>query len=232
MRFMKALLALSACLALSAIATDAAHGAEQWTVGSEGSGPGSTLAGQEALEVSGGPFTLTSKVLGAEIRLTAQSAECELACVVFGAGQGEDRLVFRFVTVDPSTCSVRNPGGTVGTISTNSLRAKIIMDPTAGSTLVFEKLEPVLTSHGLAELEFAGVTCPLAGTVVKVKGTVTGQSPNKTGTLKTVQSLTFGPSQQTTGGGALTLGSEPAQLEGTANTKLAGAHEGEAFGSD
>jgi hypothetical protein len=147
MRLRKTLLALVACFALTAVAASAAQATTQWTRGAEGSGPGTTIT-SETVKVSGGPFVLTSKVLGAEIKLTAEKVECTstATCTISGAGESAGQLTFTNVKVDPSTCSASNPGGTIGTINTTALKDLIIMDPTAGSTTVFDKFEPTTGS--------------------------------------------------------------------------------------
>lgn len=66
MRFEKSLLALVACMTVAAFGSNAAQASpgSKWTVGAEGTGPGTTLS-SETVEVSGGPWTLSGSVLGA-----------------------------------------------------------------------------------------------------------------------------------------------------------------------
>jgi hypothetical protein len=71
-----------------------------------------------------------------------------------------------------------------------SNRSKTVVLPVVVSILIRSKSELVLI---VAEIELSGAACPLAGNVVKIKGTLTGQSPNLTGALRKVQSLVFGP---------------------------------------
>lgn len=227
MRFRKMLLALFACMALGAVAANAAS-AEQWTVGTEGTGPGTTLS-SETVSVSGGPWTLSSTVLGTTVELHAESVSCTsgVECKIFGAGESSGKLTYNNVTVvKPANCTV--PGGS---ITTNALKDKVIMDPTAASSTVFDKFEPV-TGTTFVEIEFGGELCALEGLVAPVAGTVTGEASHATGFLSVQQSLTFGAAQQKTGGGKLTLGSNEATLTGTAVNVLSGANKGSAFGTD
>lgn len=235
MRFKKTLLALFACMAVAAFAANAAQASPgaKWTVGAEGTGPGTTLS-SETVEVSGGPWTLSSTVLGAPIVIHANSVECtpNVECKIFGEGSSSGSLTYTGVTVtEPSTCSANSPGQPVGTISTNPLKDTIIMDPSNAEGPVFDKFEPA-SGTTFVEIELTGAECPFAGVTAPVTGSATGEASHPTGFLAVEQKLTFGSAQQATGGGSLSLGKAPATLNGTAINKLKGANKGSAFGVD
>jgi hypothetical protein len=231
MPFRKGIVGFVVCLVLAATTADAAQAA-QWTVGAEGTGPGTTLL-QEEVEIEGGPLTLTSTVLGTPISLTAKSVECspEIVCFIFGAGESRGRLTYANIKVDPSTCSVNSPGQSAGTIQTKPLVDKIIMDPIAGSTVIFDKFSPA-SGTTFAEIELTGASCPFSELSAKITGTLTGESLDPTGHLTVDQLFVFGSTQQTTGGGSLKLGTATAVLSGVINTFLGGINFGWAFGAD
>jgi hypothetical protein len=239
MRFKKIALALFACMALGAFVANAAQAAG-WEIGTteNQNGGGAVIAsgthqGVSCTKHSGSTLVLSSTLLGTPITLTAGGIECVGATIdnTTESGHSEGKLKFTSVTVSPSTCSV--PGGS---ITTNALTDHVIMDPTAGSTVVFDKF---FTESGpFVEITLEGATCPLAGTTAPVNGSACGEAvnnnlaaANKTGTLTKVQTLLFGSSQQTTGGCSLTLGKSAAVLSGAVDNSLSGTHVGSPFGS-
>jgi hypothetical protein len=208
MRFRKIALALVACLALTAVAANAAQAAT-WKVAGAG------FTGNKAITVSSpAGFTLTSKVLGAEVVLKATGLECSGTCnIVGGTSEATGALKYTGVTfTTPSTCAV-----TGGSITTTALKANVIMDPSGGEA-TFVSFAPA-SGTTFAEIPISGASCPLAGNTVKVKGIATGRS-NNTGVEVAEQPLVFSAAEQTTGGGSLTLGTETATLAGTAINKL------------
>jgi hypothetical protein len=235
MRLKKTLLALVACMALAAFGANAAQATPgaQWTVGAEGSGPGTTLS-SETVNVSGGPWTLSSSVLGAPIVLHAEEVECSpnATCEIFGEGSSRGSLTYTEVTVtEPATCSANSPGEPVGTVTTEPLKDTIIDDPTNPEGPVFDRFEPAGATP-FVEIQLTGAECPFAGVTAPVTGSATGEASHPTGYLAVTQELTFGSSQQSTGGGELKLGKAPATLSGTAVNTLSGGNAGQAFGVD
>lgn len=235
MRFKKTLLALVACMALAAFGANAAQASPgaQWTFGAEGTGPGTVLT-NETVSVSGGPWTLSSSVLGAPIVIHAEEVECTpgVTCEISGEGSSSGGLTYTGVTVtEPSTCSANSPGEPVGTITTHPLKDTIIMDPSNEAGPVFDRFEPA-SGTTFVEIELTGAECPFAGVTAPVTGSATGEASHPTGFLAKAQELTFGSSQQATGGGELKLGKAPATLNGTAVNTLSGEHKGSAFGVD
>lgn len=247
MRLRKMFLALVACLAVAAMAASAAQA--QWTVVKAGT----TLVGKESVAVSGGPFTLTAELLGLKLVVTASHVECTpgVECEIdnlIGTDHSAGGLTFTGVTVDkPLHCTVSSPGEPDGTVTTKALTDEVIMDPTVGSTAVFDKFFPE-TGTKFVELEFEsepGAECTLEGLNVPVEGTLTGEAvhetatvtdiPTETGELYRNQGVTFSESLQKTGGGLLYLSgnkAKPAYLDGTADNELDGARAGEPFGAD
>jgi hypothetical protein len=77
----------------------------------------------------------------------------------------------------PSTkCSVKNVGGTSGEITTAALTAEVIMDPTAGSTVMFTRLFPETAGGAFVTVEFSGSECPLSEASASVKGAACGEA--------------------------------------------------------
>ena len=259
MRFRKIALALFGCVALGAFAANAAQAAEGdgWTIGTtENQTSGGTLIPNGTHErvtckIHGtSSFIFTSTLLGAPVELAAAGVDClERAGSTSAAtidnttskGHSEGVLTITGVKViKPENCEV--PGGE---LTTNGVTDEVIMDTTAGSTVVFDRLFPEVAANGFLPIEFIGAKCALGGNEATVKGTVCGESvhtnaggtafeSNKTGTLTKVQTLLFGAAQQATGNStakpcALTFGKEPAQLTGAVDYSLA---SGKPFGAD
>jgi hypothetical protein len=208
MRFRKIALALVACLALTAVAANAAQAAT-WKVAGAG------FTGNKAITVSSpAGFTLTSKILGAEIVMKATGVECSGTCsIVGGTSEATGALKFTGVTfTTPSTCAV-----TGGSITTAAMKANVIMDPSGGEATFLEFVPASGTTF--FELPISGASCPLAGNTVKFKGSFVGRS-NNTGVEREEQPLVFSSAEQATGGGMITIGTETATLSGTMINKL------------
>lgn len=241
MRFKKIALALFACLALGAFVANSASAAEGegWTISGKGVIPSGTHQGVSCSKHSGA-LIFTSTLLTLAVELEAEKVDCVEASIdnTTSKGHSEGKLQFTGVKVlKPSTkCSVKNTGGTLGTVTTNALTDQVIMDPTTGSTTVFDKFSTDKNAKGeevpFVSIEFAGSECPLNEASAPVKGAACGESPNKTGVLLATQNLVFGSTQQTTGGCALTLGTKTANLAGSIDNVLSGTNVGTAFGSD
>jgi hypothetical protein len=203
-------LVLIACLALAAFSASASQAA--WKIGSTELTNGQS----ETVSVSGGEFTLSSKVLGAEFVLKATGLTCSGTCAIDQAGtvdHSSGKLAFTGVTVSkPTGCTVAS------TLTTNSLVDELIMD---GSTVTFDKFKP---ASGEVFIEIGVTGCAAEGTY-PVKGTVTGRTSN-TGVAAVSQALTFNAAEQTTGGGSLKLGKETATLVGSATNALSGPNFG------
>ncbi|HKZ12406.1 MAG TPA: hypothetical protein VJL81_01030 [Solirubrobacterales bacterium] len=254
MRFRKIALALFACLALGAFATSAAQAAEGegWTIEGSGLIPNGTHQGVSCEKHGTSSLIFTSSLLGSEVELSAEGVDCVEATIdnTTSKGHSEGKLTFTGVKVlKPSTkCSVKNTGGELGEITTAALTDEVIMDPTVGSTVVFDRFFPEVAGGAFVTIEFSGAECPLNEAAAAVKGSAcgeavhtnaggTGYEANKTGELKVVQTLLFGSAQQSTGNStakpcALTLGSKAAQIAGAVDNKLAGTNVGKAFGDD
>jgi hypothetical protein len=243
MRSKKILVALVACMALTAVAANAAQAALHWTVNG-----GTTLAGPETVTVVSdipgpGAWLLSGTTLGTTVELTAENVVCGSTCTIEGAGASSGSLKFTGVTVmKPAGCSAGNPGKAAGTLTTASLRDQIKMDKNvAGSTVVFDEFSPVTAGGSFVQIEFSGATCTLGEIALPVKGTAEGEAghtelvgifvSNATGKQVSSQLLRFGSTQQTTGGGALTLATGSVTLTGIASNTLSGNNSGEVFGA-
>lgn len=216
MRIKQIFFALVACMAFAASAANAAK-AEQWTVGEEGT----VLSGEETVRIAGGPWALSSSILGMPITLHSESVSCSGFCTISGEGRGEGRLSFTGVTVEPGTCTASSPFGGWGTMDTEPLALRMIM---SGES-VAARVEPIY--FNIAEIEFSGAECPLSEAVVPLRGSADGEAAHPTGVLAVDQTLEF-----TSVGSALWLGKESATLEGTMHMSLSGGLEGAAFGVD
>jgi hypothetical protein len=214
MRFKRMLLALTACLAVAAFVANAAQAA--WTVG------GATLGATEhkVVNVSGGPWTLSGKVGKVEIELKAEKVACATTegCTIDGSSFGNNHstgaLTYSGVTVSKPT------GCTSGSITTKPLFDEVIMGSNGAA---FDKFFP---QSGTTFVEITlGGTCAIAGIPIPVSGTATGEASLATGVASKTQTLTFGPEQQTHGGGSLTVSGNAASLVGTATNVLKGEAE-------
>jgi hypothetical protein len=249
MRFKKMLVALVACMALTAVTANGAQAALRWDI------DGTPLAGSETVTVGThegkhlGAWILSGSAIGTTIDLMAEDIECGAVggCKIEGAGASAATLKFTNVKVaKPTSCTAQSPGGVAGILTTNALKDQIKMDTkTAGSTVVLDEFSPVAAGGALLEIEFSGADCTLAGNKLAVKGTAEGEALhtvgeggvnrlviNNTGEEFVQQLLRFGSSQQKTGGGTLTLGGGNATLAGTAAIVLNGKpHAGQEFGA-
>ena len=253
MRFRKIALALFGCVALGAFAANAAQASgEGWII--EGSAiPSGTHERIKCSKHGTSSLVFTTTLLGSPVELTTEGIDClEKAGSTSGAtidnttskGHGEGVLTFTGVkVVKPTNCEV--PGGE---LTTKQLTAEVIMDPTAGSTVMFTRLFPETAATGVITVEFAGVKCPLAEDSATVKGAAcgeavhtnaggTGYEANLTDGIKPVTILLLGSAQQTTGNStakpcALTFGTVAAQLTGAVDFELAGTNAGKSYGAD
>jgi hypothetical protein len=238
MRFRKIVLALFACMALAAVVANAAQAAG-WEIGTteNQTGGGTVLTGSETVNCAKHPETslvFTSSLRSIPVKLVATQVDCvESKINNSPAGHSEGKLRFTGVTVaEPANCTVVG-----GELTTAALVDNIIMDPTSGSTTVFDKFAPA-SGTTFVSVTFAGTKCTIAEETAAVKGTACGEAVHTltpgtfsaipTGTLFATQSLLFGSSQQTTGGCALTLGTAAATLSGAVDNTLA---SGKPFGS-
>src|ERR1700761_4856870 len=161
MRLKKMILALFACLALTAVAASAAQAG--WTIENV-----STFPSSESVTVEGSSSTLTGTFSGTAIELSSTSFGCSGTCTIDNtveAGHSAGKLVFNGVTVtSPANCTVMSPGQANGTVITNSLTDKVIMDPTTGSTTVADLFftdKSAEKTVPFVELEFTGSKCTL-----------------------------------------------------------------------
>jgi hypothetical protein len=218
MKLKKLGLVLVAILALAAVVAGSAQA--NWEI----EGKAFTEGQKEKVSVEATEtFTLKSKILGSEFVLTASKLSCKegVECLIDQKGAVDHSsgvLSFSGLTVDkPAGCVVAGP------INTLPLTDELIMDP-SGGTATFDKFFPE-SGTTFVEIEVTG--CAAAGKY-PVTGTVTGLS-NNTGVGAVSQPLTFSAANQTTGGGALKLGKEAAELSGKAVNKLAGANVGKVW---
>jgi hypothetical protein len=246
MRFRQIASALLACMALGALAANAAQ-AGQWTIGTEENQTkaGTKLTGPETVKLEKHPGTdlvMSTILLGLPFSLTAESihcrakTSCSLSTTEKGVLKGEGALEFTEVKVSTPNCSISE-----NKIVTEALTQQGRMDPTAGSTAVFDEFFP--ESGVISTVRFEGVKCPFLELEVVIKGTVCGEvvhtitpgtyTPSPTGTLFKVQTLRFGKEQQATGGCAeLMFGNAKAQLTGAVDNELSGTNKAKSFGAD
>jgi hypothetical protein len=244
---------LIAVTALFAIAAGSAQAAPEWRI-NEAAFVGTAGISFETHKHEGTPVPLVfhSEILATKITVTATGVSC-VACTITGGGvKSGGRLKLTGLTVDLNNVAEPNCGiGAANEIETVLLKGEIIMDPTvAGSTAVFEKLEPAAGAF-LFKLKPTGAQCPLNGEEPEVKGSLCGESvktfvpnvfaPRKTSeTGKKIgeagneedveQTLLFGAAQQTTGGCELKLGKKEAQFTGAIDSALTGGSLGKSFG--
>jgi hypothetical protein len=262
MRFRKITLALFVCMALGAFAASIAQAAagDGWTIGTTNNQTtaGTALATGTHERVSckihgTSTYVLTSTLLGAPIELTGAGIDCleragssSAATIDNTTSKGHSEGVLTLTSVQvvkPAHCEV---GGPTHEITTTALTDEVIMDPTAGSTVVFDRFFPETPANGIMHFSFEGPECALTESIATVKGSFCGESvhtnatgfaPNTTGTLTITQTLLFGPAQQTTGHStakpcAATVGSSTAQLSGAVDFELSGANAGKPSGAD
>lgn len=213
MRFRKLGLALLACMAMTAIAANAAQA--NWFV--NGAELGATS--QKAVTVSNeGSFTLESTVLGAPIVLNASGLECGgSGCSIdgssFGTNHSTGTLNFTGVTVaTPAGCSVAG-----GHLETEALEDEVVM--ASGGTETFDKFFPASEGTVFVVVHLEGAECALAGVEAPVKGYVLGETA-ATGASASTQSVTFNTLSNSHS--ALKLGKAAATLTGVAQNSLTG----------
>jgi hypothetical protein len=98
----------------------------------------------------------------------------------------------------------------------------------SGNTVLFKpKGTTELTT---VELVDGSGSCSIAGPY-EVKGEVFVRSNNATGTYAASQTVTASGAINAEGGGSLTFGAEPAELNGTGTFALSGAKKGTVFGT-
>jgi hypothetical protein len=141
-----------------------------------------------------------------------------------GKDHGAGALTFTGVSVvEPAGCTVASE------LTTNPLTDELIMDP-SGGTATFDKF---LTDKNAEGKEVPFITIKVSGCAAAgsypVKGTQVGRT-NDTGVSAASQPLTFNATEQKTGGGTLSLGSETATLTGSATNTLSGANAGKPWG--
>jgi len=199
-------LALAAVFAGSASAT-ATTTKSFWTTGGAALASGSTAAVKCSAAEN---FILKGTVAGAETEIKATTLECPSGAVI--KQEGEQAIATG--TLKFSGLTVLKPAGckTNASITTKALTAKTFME----GTTVYTKFEPT------TETTFANVPlteCAAEGTY-PAKGVVFGQASNPTGVEAANQPLTFSGTINTTAGGSLTLGTNPATISGKANNEL------------
>lgn len=208
-RILALALAITACAAF----VPAAANAEWFVEGSKLSG--SASIGAEA----SGTSALESTVLGSPLKMTFTGWNCS-GCVISNPGNefaGKLQLTGLSI-VSPAGCT------TASSITTNPLAGSVIMHP-SGGTVTFMKLTAA-SGITIFQLKISG--CAAAGTY-NLTGTLTCQNANPTGVQATVQSMTCGPSAQTTGGAAITLGPNVATLPGAIDWFLINSWAGKKF---
>jgi hypothetical protein len=210
--------ALGAVLASGALAAATTTDVQWFT----GSGTGTVLSGSEAMgSAAVGSATFKTKASGNEYELEATGINC-IGCTITNTGStavGSGELEFTGVKVlKPAGCT------TPTTVKTKPLSIQadwmigtanyIKFEPTAGSTTQF------------ATVTISG--CALATSLVP-KGTVFVQSANGTGVPKVEQEVLSSELINSTAGGSLKVGLEPASLNGKAKFKMTGTHAGQEF---
>jgi hypothetical protein len=134
------MLALVACLALTAAAANGAQAALNWNIAGSSLGAGSETV---TIGTDGSGWELNGTTLGTTIELRASGLQCASTCKIEGAVESSGKLKFTGVTVmKPAGCSAGNPGQVPGTITTNALVDQVEMDEFAGSTVVFDQFSP------------------------------------------------------------------------------------------
>jgi hypothetical protein len=153
-----------------------------------------------------GPYIFTSKVLGSPFKLTGTGVEGVEAKVVQGStAETSGKLKLTGITIDePAGCKLS------GSIETTSLHGVAQMGNTAAtSNNVYLKLAPsageVLATIKLTE-------CAAAGSY-QLKGVLFMKATNPTGVGAVKQGFSSSSEINSSQGGAITLGKEPATLE-------------------
>jgi hypothetical protein len=247
MRLRKIALALFACLALTAVAANAAQANWTYTEGTTVK----TLTGAEKEKIKCAkhgtePLTLAFTVGTQSITMAAEGVDCEEAFINTGEGMNLDHsegfLNFTNVKVTSfEKCKVRG-----GNLTTKQITAQVFMDENvSGSTRVFDRFFPE-TGTTFIEITFEGAECPINELTFPITGSFCGEAvhtsgasvvASKTGEHFVNNILSFGMEQQTTGNSttfpcALKAGTKAATISGTIQNELAGTHTGAAWGAD
>ena len=223
-RKLRAAVSVLALVAVGAFWSNSAQA--QWTIGLGSLGASESEA--VLLSSPGETFTITTKVLGTSVLLTANGIGCP--CFIegqnFGTDHGSGTFEFSSITVDQPSSKC----GVVG-FKSKPLKFEAIMDPKSAFGPVFVKFSPQF-GETFMEIEFWGVECPLSGVVLALKGTLTAQFKSPTGTSISTQTLTFSNAAQETGGGSIKAGKEAMTFSGVAKMELFGSHAFQVFGAD
>ena len=213
MNYRKIGVAFTICMVLSLVSAGSAQA--NWEI--EGKSFSSGQMEDVSIQSSEG-YDLDTTVVGLHLTITATGVHCTGTCTIDESGNVElvdGKLEFTGMTVDtPAGCTIPS------TMTTRTLSAELIMDP-GGGTATFLRWKPA-TGETIAEFELGG-TCALAGTPLRIKGTITSRL-NNTGVSAVEQPATFSFAEQTTGGGSLKAGKEVATLTGKLGIKLSGAN--------
>jgi hypothetical protein len=246
MRLRKIALALFACLALTAVAANAAQANWTYTEGSTVR----TLTGAESEKIKCAkhgtePLQLFGTAGTATVILVAEGIDCEEAFINTGTGMNLDHsegfLNFTNVKVtSPEKCKVKG-----GNLTTAKLTDQFYMDEKTGSTAVMDRFFPE-SGTTFVDVTFEGEGCSIDELTVAVTGSFCGESvhtsgtsvvASKTGEHNVNNILAFGGAQDETGNSTtfpcgLKLGTKQATISGTVGNELAGTHAGAAWGAD
>jgi hypothetical protein len=225
-------LALMAVMAFGAIAVASAQAtiteAGHWKVAGTKLAEG-TSKGVGAKLKTGTTATLKGELLSIKVTITAGTLSATEG-LIYNKPKAHDEGFLNFgslTVVEPANCTAVSTTG-ASTITTSKLTSQLFDHST--STHAYDKFftetvegEP----EAFAKVKLTGAKCAVAGTY-PVKGTVFGEG-NVWETEVAEQPLKFSPTINTTLGGSLTLGPNPATLEAEAINTLTG---GGIFGAE
>jgi len=220
--------ALVVVLALAGITAGSALAAATETTGHWKVG-GTALATGESRDVlcatdteTSSNFKLIGKVAGSAVEVEASGIECPEASIFqaeeggHGYARDSGKLKFTGLKVNtPAACS------TSATLTTNPLTSQIMME----GTKVYDRFKP---SSGMTIVVVAISGCAANGNYA-LKGTLFGLAThvangfhvaNATNEERAAQTLEFSGGINSTAGGTLTLGTEPAELTGALLSSL------------
>lgn len=206
--------AMLAALALSAVVVSTSQAA-MWNSSGIGTwASGTTKEGKGRLK-SGTTGVLVSKVLGSPFKLTFGAFEVTdttFSQLFSAAGHNTGRWIFLIIVIhEPLGCKIS------GTLETTALSGTAQMGNTeATKASVYTKFVPT-SGEVLATIKLA--ECAAAGSY-QLKGTLYLKSTNPTGTAAVWQEAVTSGAINASQGGALTLGKEPATLEGAFESAL------------
>lgn len=162
---------------------------------------------------------LTGKVFAQEVEIEASAAECPAGAVIeqegFHAIEKETLKLTGLTVLKPAACT------TAAAITTKALVVKSYLE----KKVIYTKFEPAMGTL-IAEVPLTGALCAIEG-LYALKGTVFALPLLGTNEEALDQTLSFSSTIQTNGGGAMTLGPNPAQLFGEIKNVL---NPAEAFG--